>query len=55
MTFDKSKKAGLIELCEKAESLGIEIDPDGFIEDKENIILEKLNISDSCQSLQTHV
>ena len=35
-------KAGLVELCERAEDLGIEIDPDGLVEDKEDYIISSI-------------
>ena len=37
-------KAGLLELCRAAEQLGIEIDPDGLIEDRHEIVSSKLRV-----------
>lgn len=46
VTFDSLRKAALLELCESAEKLGIEIDPDGLIEDRTEVINAKLKLSD---------
>ena len=35
-------KAGLVELCAAAHELGIEIDPDGLVEDRHEVIQDKL-------------
>ena len=37
-------KAGLLELCIAAEQLGIEVDPDGLIEDRHEIVSSKLRV-----------
>ena len=31
-------KAGLVELCTKAAALGIEVDPDGLVEDRAEVL-----------------
>jgi len=35
--FSNTKKADLIELCDIAASLNIEVDPDGLVEDRSDI------------------
>ena len=42
VTFSNQKKADLVSLCEAAAILNIEIDPDGMIEDRAEILNEKL-------------
>ena len=42
VAFSSYLKAGLVELCEAAEELGIDIDPDGLVEDREEIISSNL-------------
>ena len=37
-------KSGLLELCIAAEQLGIEVDPDGLIEDRHEIVSSKLRV-----------
>ena len=44
-------KAKLVELCEAAEDLGIDIDPDGLVEDREYVIASKLKIPNTDQTL----
>ena len=39
-------KAELVEICEAAGRLGINVDPDGLLEDREDILREKLLISE---------
>lgn len=46
VTFSGAKKIGLLELCEKAILIGIEVDPDGLLEDRENVIKDKLTMGD---------
>ena len=46
VTFSNTKKAGLIDLCKYAESLHIEIDPDGMVEDRDIVLQEKLITTD---------
>jgi len=36
--FSNTKKADLIELCDIAASLNIEVDPDGFVDDRSDIL-----------------
>ena len=38
------RKLDLVRLCQAAHNISIEIDPDGFLEDKEEFIGEKLKI-----------
>jgi len=40
-------KAGLIDLCKAAFELGLEVDPDGLLENREEIIQEKLTCDGS--------
>ena len=40
-----------MELCEAAEELGIDIDPDGLVEDREEIISSKLTLARSAETL----
>ena len=40
--FSNTKKADLIELCDIAASLNIEVDPDGMVEDRSDILKQKL-------------
>ena len=40
-----------MELCEAAEELGIDIDPDGLVEDREEIISSKLTLARSGETL----
>ena len=40
--FADQRKAGLVELCEKAEEVGIDIDPDGLLEDRNENLKGKL-------------
>lgn len=44
VTFNNELKVGLIELCEKAALLDIEVDPDGLDEDRGSILAEKLHV-----------
>ena len=43
VTFSDLKKVELLDLCKLAAEIGLEIDPDGLIEDKESVIKEKLS------------
>ena len=45
MTVVHQNKASLVELCEGAKSLDIEIDPDGLIENRGEVISKKLEIA----------
>ena len=40
--FSNTKKADLIELCDIAASLNIEVDPDGLVEDRSDILKQKV-------------
>ena len=42
VTFSDIRKPELIDICQQAERLGIEVDPDGLLEDREEILKEKL-------------
>ena len=42
VTFSGQNKATLLELCEGAKQIGIEVDPDGLLENREEVIKEKL-------------
>ena len=44
VTVTGQKRIALLELCQLAENVGIDIDPDGLIEDREEIIKDKLDI-----------
>jgi hypothetical protein len=44
VTFSDLRKAELVEICEAADRLGIDVDPDGLLEDREDILREKLLI-----------
>ena len=41
------RKFDLVRLCEAAEDIGIEVDPDGLLEDREEILKEKLTTHDN--------
>ena len=42
VSFSNSRKTDLVELCATASSLDIEVDPDGMIEDRSDVLTEKL-------------
>lgn len=42
VTFAREIKVNLIELCVKAAELGIQVDPDGLLEDRDVVINEKV-------------
>ena len=42
VSYDKFKKASLVELCTAALELNIEVDPDGLLEDRDHVISSKL-------------
>ena len=42
----KYLKAGLVELCTAANELGIDVDPDGLVEDRDAVLTEKLQTQD---------
>jgi uncharacterized protein YunC (DUF1805 family) len=44
VTFSDLRKAELVEICEAADRLGIDVYPDGLLEDREDILREKLLI-----------
>ena len=44
VTCSDLRKAELVEICEAAGRLGINVDPDGLLEDREDILREKLMI-----------
>ena len=46
VTFNDQRKADLVYLCEICVKLNIEIDPDGLIEDRAEILNKKLLLSD---------
>ena len=46
VVFSTIRKPELIDLCQQAERLGIEVDPDGLLEDREEILKEKLTTKD---------
>ena len=45
--YAKELKAGLVELCTAAAALDIEVDPDGLIEDRAEVLNKKLIISEN--------
>ena len=49
VTFSGRNKASLVELCQAAHELGLEVDPDGLIEDRGEVILSKLTLNDGRQ------
>jgi hypothetical protein len=44
VTFSDLRKTELVEICEAADRLGIDVDPDGLLEDREDILRETLLI-----------
>jgi hypothetical protein len=55
VTYTNELKASLVQLCSDAESMGLEIDPDGLHEDRAEILAKKLAIGDvilQCPTLQ---
>jgi hypothetical protein len=42
VSVSKSRKATLVQLCAAADELDIEVDPDGLVEDRAEVIQEKL-------------
>jgi len=42
------RKPALIELCYYAAELGMEIDPDGLVEDRADVIRQKLCFDEKC-------
>ena len=44
VTFSDLWKTELVEICETADRLGIDVVPDGLLEDREDILREKLLI-----------
>ena len=46
VTYTNELKASLVQLCSDAESMGLEIDPDGLHEDRAEILAKKLVIGD---------
>ena len=47
VTFADLRKPTLIELCDCAVEIGLEIDPDGLVEDREEVITSKLVTPDN--------
>ena len=45
-TYTNELKTSLVQLCSDAESMGLEIDPDGLHEDRAEILAKKLVIGD---------
>ena len=41
VTYTNERKESLIQLCSDAESIGLEIDPDGVYEDRAEILAKK--------------
>ena len=57
VTYANELKASLVQLCSDAESMGLEIDPDGLHEDRAEILTKKLQIDDillQCPTLLTN-
>lgn len=57
VTYTNELKASLVQLCLDAESMGLEIDPDGLHEDRAEILAKKLVIGDvtlQCPTLLTN-
>lgn len=57
VTYTNELKASLVQLCSDAESMGLEIDPDGLHEDRAEILAKKLVIGDvtlQCPTLLTN-
>ena len=55
VTYTNELKASLVQLCSDAESMGLEIDPDGLHEDRAEILAKKFAIGDvtlQCPTLQ---
>ena len=46
VSFTGERKQGLVELCWLANEIGLEVDPDGLLEDREDILKEKLYLDD---------
>ena len=46
VVFSDIRKPELIDLCQQAEKLGIEVDPDGLLEDREEVLRVKLTTRD---------
>ena len=44
VTFSDLRKTELVEICEAADRLGIDVDHDGLLEDREDILRETLLI-----------
>lgn len=47
VSFSGKTKPELLELCQLANTVGIDIDPDGLIEDRTEILKEKLSIGNN--------
>ena len=57
VTYTNELKTSLVQLCSDAESMGLEIDPDGLHEDRAEILAKKLIIGDvtlQCPTLLTN-
>ena len=47
VVFTGYYKANLVELCNSAALIGLQIDPDGLVEDREEVVLSKLRLEQS--------
>ena len=52
VVYGNSKKHELIDLCELANEVKIQVDPDGLIEDRDEILEGKLSINNNTDKLQ---
>ena len=48
VVFSDQRKPALVKLCENASELEIEVDPDGLVEDRAEVIRQKLCFADVC-------
>jgi len=53
--FSDKRKPALVELCNYAAELGVEIDPDGLVEDRADVIRHKLCFDDMCLRCPSYV
>ena len=51
VVFSGICKANLVELFNAAAAIGLEIDPDGLVEDREEVVLDKLRLHQSVLQL----
>ena len=47
VSFLDSRRIELFDLCKATERLGIEVDPDGLLEDRDDILREKMTAHDN--------